>query len=120
MKKWHTWQHALPKVCVCILPGSFRGMGAFYFKTEIEETSFNTTLLTRITTHKNGPLIGMATSEFRILRNRFHFLDSVLLKSKLVTYNQVFIALKQAIPRKFWEFAPLSLQKHGLKQYSII
>jgi len=24
---------------VCVLPGSFRGMGAFYFKTEIEETS---------------------------------------------------------------------------------
>jgi len=26
-------------VCVCILPGSFRWMGAFYFKKEIEETS---------------------------------------------------------------------------------
>jgi len=26
-------------VCVCILPGSFLGMGAFYFKLETEETS---------------------------------------------------------------------------------
>jgi len=26
-------------LCVCILTGSFRGMGAFYFKIEIEETS---------------------------------------------------------------------------------
>jgi len=26
-------------VCVCVLPGSFRGMRAFYFKIEIEETS---------------------------------------------------------------------------------
>jgi len=40
-----------------------------------------------------------ATSEFRIFRHRFHFLDSVLLKSKQVTYNRnnVFIALKQTI-----------------------
>jgi len=26
-------------ICVCVLPGSFRGMGAFYFKIEIEKTS---------------------------------------------------------------------------------
>jgi len=26
-------------VCVCVLPGSFLGMGAFYFKIKIEETS---------------------------------------------------------------------------------
>jgi len=26
-------------VCVCVPPGSFRGMGAFYFIKEIEETS---------------------------------------------------------------------------------
>jgi len=30
----------------------------------------------------------MATSEFRILMNRFYFLDSVLLKIKQVTYNR--------------------------------
>jgi len=40
----------LEGLCVCVLPGSFRGMGAFYFKKEIEETFL--TLLTRITAHK--------------------------------------------------------------------
>jgi len=27
--------------CVCVLPGSFRGMGAFYFKTKIERIIIN-------------------------------------------------------------------------------
>jgi len=42
-----TWRHknkmilfVIQGVCVtCVLSGSFRGMGAFYSKTEIEETS---------------------------------------------------------------------------------
>jgi len=37
-------------VCVCALPGSFLGMGAFYFKIEIRGI-LNTTPLTRITAH---------------------------------------------------------------------
>jgi len=35
-------------------------------------------------------LVGMATSEFRIFRNRFHFLDSVLLKSKQQPNNNFY------------------------------
>jgi len=37
------------KKCICVLPGYFRGMGAFYFKIEIEDTSVivNIALLTR-------------------------------------------------------------------------
>jgi len=29
----------ISSICACVLPGSFRGMGAFYFKKEIEEPS---------------------------------------------------------------------------------
>jgi len=37
---------------VCVLPGSFRGMGAFYFKIENRRDILKTALLTRIIAHK--------------------------------------------------------------------
>jgi len=39
-------------MCVCVLPGSFRGMGAFYFKVENRRDIFNTTLMSKITAHE--------------------------------------------------------------------
>jgi len=44
--------------CVCVLPGSFRGMGAFYFKIKSRRDILNTTLMTRITTHKQSLTMG--------------------------------------------------------------
>jgi len=39
---------AVGYLCACVLPGSFRGMGTFYFERDV----LNTTLLTRITAHE--------------------------------------------------------------------
>jgi len=44
-------------VCVCVLLGSFRGTGAFYFKIENRRDIFNTTLQTRINAHKQSSAI---------------------------------------------------------------
>jgi len=50
-QKSNCWAKYLGKVyrmyvCVCVLPGSFRGMGAFYSKIESRRDILNTTLLT--------------------------------------------------------------------------
>jgi len=45
-------------MCVVLLPGSFRGMGAFYFKTENRRDILNTTLLTT-TAHKQSLTMGV-------------------------------------------------------------
>jgi len=40
---------------VCVLTGSFRGMdGSLYFKVENRRDILNTTLMTRITAHKQS------------------------------------------------------------------
>jgi len=41
---------------MCVLPGSFREMGTFYFKIENlnRRDILNTTILTRITAHKQS------------------------------------------------------------------
>jgi len=41
-------------VCVCVLPGSFLGMGAFYFKIQNSRDILNTALLIRTTAHKQS------------------------------------------------------------------
>jgi len=47
--------------CVCVLPSSFRGMRAFYFKIENKRDILNTTLLTRISVHKQSLAMGIWT-----------------------------------------------------------
>jgi len=44
---------------VCVLPGSFRGMVAFYFKIENRRDILNTVLLTRITAHEQSLTMGV-------------------------------------------------------------
>jgi len=46
-------------VCVYVLSGSFRQMGAFYFKIRNRREILNTTLLTRITAHKLSLTMGI-------------------------------------------------------------
>jgi len=41
-------------IIVCVLLGSYLGMGAFYFKIENRRDILNTTLLTRITAHEQS------------------------------------------------------------------
>jgi len=45
-------------LCVCVLSGSFRGMGAFYFKIE-SRTDVRNTIMTRTTAHKQLLTMGV-------------------------------------------------------------
>jgi len=79
-------------VCVCVLPGSFRGLGAFYFKIENRRDILNTTLLlTRITAHKQSLTESKHKHHIQLLGNNANELTTTGIK----LYN--YLWLKNAV-----------------------